>query len=97
MTIRDFSRRYSVALAPVMRPSLNNISRYFPNLELLSFLVVLALPKDSKMGDDSRICSVTRFGVALFAAERYWVKSLVVSVFPAPDSPLISMTCRMNS
>lgn len=34
-------------------------SIYFPNLELLSFLVVLALPKASMIGFVAKICSST--------------------------------------
>ena len=72
--------------------TLNKISRYLPNLELLSFRIVFALPKDSKIGDASNICSVTRLETDLLTADRYCVNNLVVSVFPAPDSPLIKTT-----
>ena len=65
---------------------------YFPNLELLSFLRVLALPKLSKSGDVSRICSVMRLDDALFATAKYCVNSLVLSDLPAPDSPLRRIT-----
>ena len=72
--------------------TLKRISRYFPNLELLSFRGVFAFPNDSRIGADSNICSVTILDTDLLTAERYCVSNLVVSVFPAPDSPLIKNT-----
>jgi len=57
-------------------------------LELL-FLVVLAFPNDSRIGLESTNCSSTCECLPLRWA-RYDTISFVDSVFPAPDSPLIT-------
>lgn len=72
--------------------SLKYTSKYFPNLLLLSFLGVFALPKLSNNGVASRICSVTRLFGARLTAARYCITSFVDSVFPEPDSPEITTT-----
>ena len=69
-----------------------------PNRELLSFLSVFALPKDSKIGFVRRMRSSTptpaRDPSPDDAARpvpatpaRYLIAIFVVSVLPAPDSP----------
>nr|GFS60648.1 hypothetical protein NPIL_219851 [Nephila pilipes] len=68
--------------------SLKCTSMYFPNLLELSFLTVFAFPKDSSKGLASRICSVMRLLGDLFTAAKYCIISLVLSVLPAPLSPL---------
>ena len=60
--------------------TLKKISRYFPNLELLSFLTVLALPKLSRRGEASRICSVIRLEEDLLTAARYCMINLVLKM-----------------
>ena len=60
--------------------TLKKISRYFPNLELLSFLTVLALPKLSRRGEASRICSVIRLDEDLLTAARYCMINLVLEM-----------------
>ena len=60
--------------------TLKKISRYFPNLELLSFLTVLALPKLSRRGEASRICSVIRLDEDLLTAARYCMINLVLKM-----------------
>ena len=47
----------------------NWISIYLPNLEELLFLTVLALPKASKIGLDSRTCCSTVFSPVCFCLE----------------------------
>lgn len=74
----------------------------FPKREELLFLTVCALPKASRIGLARRICSdrLVRFFAPVFArgvselatAARYWMTFLVFSVFPAPDSPLCSVS-----
>ena len=59
---------------------MKKISRYFPNLELLSFLTVLALPKLSRRGEASRICSVIRLEEDLLTAARYCMINLVLKM-----------------
>ena len=66
----------------------------FPNLEELSFLAVLAFPKDSKIGFVWTIwSSKDTFLEAFFSplaptSAKYEITFLVFSVLPAPDSPL---------
>ena len=53
-TTRDFSSRYVLILAPMMwKCLLKSISIYLPNLDELSFRVVLALPIASMIGEDA--------------------------------------------
>lgn len=60
-----------------------------PNLELLLLRVVFALPNASRMGLASRIfCSIEPAETAT-ESHRYRKRYFVLSVFPAPDSPLI--------
>lgn len=65
----------------------------FPNLLLLSFLSVLALPNDSRIGFDCRTLSITdpvrndELPLELPTVVRYRSTILVDSVLPAPDSP----------
>ena len=54
--------------------------------------MVLACPKLSRIGEASRICSVVRFEVLLLTAARYCRSSLVLSVLPEPDSPVMMIT-----
>lgn len=56
----------------------------------LSFRMVLAFPKASKMGFASRICCSIHECLPLIAA-RYCRINFVLSVFPAPDSPEITI------
>ena len=70
------------------------IITYLPNLELLSFRTVFALPKPSKIGLQFKI--FVSNGISSFfdlnLLKKYVmhrIAFLVVSVFPAPDSPLI--------
>ncbi|KAH3664626.1 hypothetical protein OGATHE_003441 [Ogataea polymorpha] len=69
----------------------NRISRYLPNLDELSFLVVLALPKASMMGFVAKICfSVSDMSWLLWSEStdaKYRMMYLADTVFPAPDSP----------
>ena len=69
-----------MTFAPVMTPSLNRISMYFPNLELLSFFNVLAFPKLSSRGEVSKICSVIRLETDLFTAARYWKTKTMIHI-----------------
>ena len=64
---------------------------YFPNRELLSFLMVLAFPNASKMGLDPNNSPATlpTAPPALLTAAMYSITFLLASVFPAPLSPLI--------
>lgn len=55
----------------------------------LLFLTVFALPKDSRIGDVSRIICSTSLCFCVMDA-RYWRISFVVSVLPLPESPLRS-------
>lgn len=59
----------------------------FPNLEELSLIIVLALPKASKIVDKAIILSLTWFSSALTVA-RYKIASLAFSVLPEPDLPV---------
>ena len=67
---------------------LKKTSMYLPNLLELSLRIVLALPKDSRRGLASNICSVIVLLPDLFTAAKYCITSFVASVLPAPDSPL---------
>lgn len=61
--------------------------------EELLFLVVLALPKASKIGLACKICCSRVPDPDLPATvARYWITFFVFSVFPAPDSPLFTKT-----
>jgi hypothetical protein len=83
--------------APLMQPSPSNwISAYLPKRLLLSLRTVLALPNASSSGLLSSTASSTGrdwpppLGPPCVLppwAARYFMMSLVVSVFPAPDSP----------
>ena len=81
---------HSATLAPTIPPPVpyaTCTSMNLPNLEELSFRTVLAFPKASSIGEASRICSWTKewVGEVWFRYERI---SFVVSVLPAPLSPL---------
>ena len=39
-------------------------------------------------------CPLTRLDEDLLTAAKYCINSLVLSVLPAPDSPLITITCK---
>lgn len=67
---------------------LKKTSTYFPNRLELSLRMVLALPNDSSRGFASRIWSVITLVPDLLTAARYCITSFVLSVFPAPLSPL---------
>ena len=62
---------------------------YLPNLEELSFRVVLALPMASMIGEDAR----TLFSTWVSWSEvpptvaKYLMAYLALTVLPAPDSP----------
>ena len=64
--------------------SLKNTSKYFPNLDELSFRVVLAFPNDSKRGFASKICSVMVLLGARFTyqvnANRLYDSSMVSTI-----------------
>jgi len=92
---------------------LNSILMNLPNRDELLFRTVCAFPKASRIGLARRICSerLERWrppdfarGVSeLATAARYWMTFFVFSVFPAPDSPLQSVSttgkynCNVNS
>ena len=65
------------------------MSIYFPNRDELSLRIVFALPNASRMGLASRICCSIQECFPEMAA-RYCKINLVLSVFPAPDSPEIT-------
>ena len=65
------------------------MSMYFPNRDELSLRIVFALPKASRIGLASRICCSIQECFPEMAA-RYCKINLVLSVFPAPDSPEIT-------
>ncbi|OMH83582.1 hypothetical protein AX774_g2910 [Zancudomyces culisetae] len=69
---------------------------YFPNLDELSFLVVLAFPNDSNIGFVANIiCSVLLISLpdpltsppSSCAVAKYLIIYFALTVFPAPDSP----------
>jgi hypothetical protein len=64
----------------------------FPKRELLLFLTVLAFPKLSRRGFESSSCFSTvsepRLDVLPAIEDRYCRTSFVVSVLPAPLSPV---------
>ena len=62
---------------------------YFPNLEELSFRVVLALPMASMMGDEARTLFSTCVSVSDVppTVAKYRIAYLALTVLPAPDSP----------
>ena len=68
---------------------------YFPKRELLSFLKVLLLPKHSNSGLQLIILVPMGMLWTLFRASRILMMKdkhlLVLSVFPAPDSPDMQM------
>lgn len=66
---------------------LKSMLMYLPNLDELSLRTVLAFPKASKMGLASKICCSIQECCPLVEA-KYCKISLVLSVLPAPDSPL---------
>jgi hypothetical protein len=66
----------------------------FPNLELLSFLTVLALPQASSTGLVWTILSSSEASPSLRLPDapmvaKYAMTFFVFSVLPAPDSPVI--------
>ncbi len=61
---------------------------YFPNLDELSFRVVLAFPMASMTGEEAR----TRFSIVVSVAlpptmAKYFMAYFALTVLPAPDSP----------
>uniref|UniRef100_A0A6B0U5G8 Putative secreted protein n=1 Tax=Ixodes ricinus TaxID=34613 RepID=A0A6B0U5G8_IXORI len=64
------------------------MSMYLPNLLELSLRIVLAFPNASKIGLASRICCSIQECCPLMAA-KYCRISFVLSVLPAPLSPLM--------
>ena len=80
---------------------------YLPQRELLSLRSVLALPKASRTGFDSRTLSSSAFapprGVPASSKrrferyDRYRRMNLHVSVLPEPDSPEITNDCDARS
>lgn len=103
--IRLFSSRY--VLMDAFKIRLFFLSMFIeinlPNLELLSFLFVLALPKASRIGLVFRIfCSKLKLwlpddGWEEFNEERNWRLCFVVSVFPEPLSPDIQIDWSVPS
>ena len=86
--------------APIMLNCLlKSISMYFPNLEELSFLVVLALPIASMIGEETItrrstlvstpvLPSPTSFAPAVPpTVAKYLMAYFALTVLPAPDSP----------
>ena len=62
---------------------------YLPNLEELSFRVVLALPIASMMGEDASTLFSTWVSVAEVppTVAKYRMAYFALTVLPAPDSP----------
>ncbi len=92
--MRDFSSRYGLIIAPRIRRLLvsNMIFTYLPKRLLLWLRSVLALPKASRAGLQATILCSMPFLPALQPARKE-IAIFAVSVFPAPDSPLITMPC----
>lgn len=78
---------------------------YFPNQDELLFLTVFALPNASRIGLQSRILSsIVTYFYSSFASRssplanevilvRNFIAYLALTVFPAPDSPDITIAC----
>lgn len=68
---------------------------YFPNLDELSLRLVLALPKASRIEFDCNntflTLSISFWPSLLVTAAMYFMIIFEASVFPAPDSPLITI------
>ena len=90
--------------APAMLPPSSQwSSKNLPKRLLLSLRIVLALPKASRIGLESRmrrrmisdmsLVSLISPAAAAFApfSRRYWMMIFVASVLPAPDSPVMRM------
>lgn len=73
----------------MLTSKLNCMSINFPNRLELSFLVVLAFPKASKTGFESKSLFLTLSISPFFSvtSEIYCNTFLDASVFPEPDSP----------
>lgn len=89
---RDCSNRYTEIRAPVTFPPFVIVrSRYLPNLDEFALIPVVAFPKASIMGFIwSILSSRLRFG-ALLRYTSCFSNKFALSVFPAPDSPLITI------